>query len=123
MTDLENYIHASFNVDSNFTSRLAQLFEQESLLKSEYYCKVDRPCSKLSFLKSGYIRVFKYLEGKDVTQWVVSEGEMITDLSGLIFHTPARWNMQALTDCELYTISQKKYDSIKDVIPNWDTVE
>jgi len=41
----------------------------------------------------------------------------------LIFKTTARWNIQALTDCKLYTIKQEAYERIRDHVANWDELE
>ena len=45
------------------------------------------------------------------------------DLSSFIFQLPARWNIQALTDCELYIIDKKDYQKIGQVVPSWTELE
>jgi CRP-like cAMP-binding protein len=47
----------------------------------------------------------------------------VVDLSSFIFHLPARWNIQALTDCELYIIDSNEYLKIGQVIPRWSELE
>ena len=47
----------------------------------------------------------------------------ITDLSSFIFDTPSRWNIQALSDCEMYTISKSDYQCIGDYVKNWAELE
>ncbi|MGS0527187.1 Crp/Fnr family transcriptional regulator [Zobellia nedashkovskayae] len=39
------------------------------------------------------------------------------------FKQRARWNIQALTDCELYTINKENYALLNSVVPNWAEME
>jgi hypothetical protein len=40
-----------------------------------------------------------------------------------MFQTPARFNIQVLTDCELFTISADDYNNLGHVIPAWPRLE
>lgn len=123
MTELEEYINGYFGIEKNHLNNLSELFTLTTLVKDEYFSKLGKNCLMLSFVKNGYLRVFNYSNGKDITQWISSKGEFVTDLSNLIFDTPARWNIQALTHCELYTISKENYKKIGEVVPEWDKLE
>ncbi|MDW3646589.1 MAG: Crp/Fnr family transcriptional regulator [Bacteroidia bacterium] len=123
MTELEAYIHSYFGIQDTHMTALAELFRETALKKGEYFTRIDTQCQKLSFIRSGHLRVFAYKEDKDITQWISSQGEFVTDLASMVFKTPSRWNIQALTDCELYSISKEKYDEIGKIIPQWDQLE
>ncbi|WP_317046563.1 Crp/Fnr family transcriptional regulator [Adhaeribacter arboris] len=60
---------------------------------------------------------------KEVTQWISTKGYFVTDLAGIIFHQPTRWNIQALTNCELYTIQKTDYNNLGQLIPEWHHLE
>lgn len=98
-------------------------FYLETLKKGASFLNTGQPCNKLSFIKSGLFRVYKQTEDKEVTQWISTPGYFVTDLSGLLFATPARWNIEALTDAELFTISGDDYKSIGNVVANWHELE
>ena len=123
MTELETYIKSYFGVSENSLKNMALLFEETSLKRNDFFCQKNKPCSQLSFIKSGCLRVFNQTENKEVTQWVSMQGEFVTDLSSLIFNNPARWNIQAVTDCEFYTISKTNYADIAEHVPEWPTLE
>lgn len=67
---------------SNFKAQLFQLFElsedqadfivskftRESFNKQELFLETEKQCDRLSFIESGYFRVFKWTEQKEVTQ-------------------------------------------------------
>ena len=47
----------------------------------------------------------------------------MVDLASFMFHLPARWNIQALTDCEIYKIDSMDYQRIGQVVPGWTELE
>jgi CRP-like cAMP-binding protein len=123
MTELENYIKSYFGVNTEDLKKIVSLFSETQLSKGEYFVKKDRLCEKLSFVQTGLIRIYAAAGDKDITQWISTKGFFITDLSSLIFETPARWNIQALSDCKLYTIEKENYATIHTLIPNWTSLE
>ncbi len=123
MSELENHIKSYFQVDEQFITTLAALFHEETIDKNDFHTRTGASNSRLSFLKSGFLRVYRQEDEKEVTQWICSPGEFATDLSTIMFDQPARWNIQAMTDCECYSLSHENYRKIGDQIPNWATLE
>lgn len=123
MNELEQYIQAYFGVNQGDLTQIAELFTPTHLNKGDYYLKTNQTCNKLSFIKSGLLRIYVNTEQKEVTQWISSKDYFVTDLASLIFSQPARWNIQALTDTELYTISKDDYNKIGTLIPQWNHLE
>lgn len=123
MTELEHYVHSYFSVTGEDISEIASLFKPAVLRKGDYYLKSGTSCDKLSFIHSGFVRLYASTEDKDVTQWIGSKGSFLSDLASLTFKTPSRWNIQALTDTELHTIHREDYNSIAERIPKWPEIE
>lgn len=123
MTELEHYLQTYFDFDGSDLSTVAAFFKPENLKKGHYYLKTGKPCDKLSFIRSGMLRVFVELEDREVTQWICTQGYFVTELSSLVFGKPSRWNIQALTDTTLFTIDKRDYDRIGDHLPKWPETE
>jgi len=123
MTELQTYLQGYFHISPNDLAEIAALYEPTRLAKGEFYVKKGHYCDKMSFIKSGLIRIFADNGKKEVTQWISTKGYFVTDISSLVYGTPARWSMQALEDCELYTISKENYDRIAKLIPEWHQLE
>ncbi len=125
MNEIEKYVESYFGIGEKNLSAIGDLFEERSIKKHDFLLKASQYAKSLSFIRSGYLRVFAMnAEGtKEITQWISVEGLFITDLSSFIFETPARWNIQALSDCELYTISLENYQKIGSVVKSWDKLE
>lgn len=125
MKEIENYIHSYFGIGGKDLSPVSKLFTNEGLNKNEFFLKEGQYSKKLSFVKSGYLRVSAFSKGgdKEITQWITGPGEFATDLSSFIFDTPVRWNICALSDCELYTIHDDNYKKINLYVKNWPELE
>lgn len=123
MTELELYINSYFGVALEDISKISSFFHLTTLGKGDYFLKSGHICNNLSFHKSGIIRVYTTTDEKEVTQWISTKGYFVTDLSGIVFNKPSKYNIRALTDCELYTIDRKDYKNIGHVIPQWHELE
>ena len=84
---------------------------------------MGRLSDRLGFVQTGIIREFVHIGEKEVTKWISTKGYFVVDLASFVFQQTARWNIQALTDCELYVISRKDYQKIGEVIPRWTELE
>lgn len=124
MTELEHYIKSYFDVVSTSDQKtIVSFFEQKKIKRGESILQADRLCKYLGFVQSGLFRMFAYANGKEVTQWISSRGYFVTDLSSFICSAPAKWNIQAITDGELYTISKENYSKLSEVLPKWKDLE
>jgi CRP-like cAMP-binding protein len=123
MTELEQYLHAYFAFDQEDLIKVSALFGRKTLKKGDYFLKAGKQCNQLCFIQSGLLRVYADLEDKEVTQWISSKGYFVADLASLLFQNPARWNMQALTDMELFVIERADYNRIGDTILKWPETE
>ena len=123
MTELEKYIQSYFGISQEDLAQVGALFKRQTLKKGDYFLKTGRVCDKLSFIQSGLLRIYVQTPDKEVTQWISTKGYFVTDLASLIFNTPARWTIQALTNIEMYTIDRQGYNSIGNLVPKWHELE
>ncbi|WP_316840235.1 Crp/Fnr family transcriptional regulator [Pedobacter gandavensis] len=123
MTELENYLHHYFSIGLHDGKKLAGLFQEEKLAKGDFFLKSQQQSNRLSFIQHGLLRLFVTLPDKEVTQWIANSGTFVTDLSGFLFRNPSRWNIQALSEVTLYTISHEQYLNIGQLIPKWNEFE
>ncbi|MCU0430156.1 MAG: Crp/Fnr family transcriptional regulator [Cytophagaceae bacterium] len=123
MTELEQYIQSYFGVSEEILQNISQRFVSQQLSKGAYFLEQGRSCERLSFVKSGMLRMFIHNEHKEITQWISTPGYFVTDLSSFLFGTPSRWNIQTLSDCEIYTITKSAYQQLGKELPQWHMLE
>lgn len=121
--EFEAGIREYLGFENKDIQRISGLFEIETLNKGEFFLKSEQYCNRLSYIVSGYIRIYQGHENKEVTQWIAYPNSFITELSGLVFNQRSRFNMQALTDCQIYSLPKSIYDRMGDFIPNWYQLE
>lgn len=124
MPSLQHYIQEYFGVIKQEDLRtVSDMFNEEKLRKGDFFLKQDQSANKMSFIKSGLIRIFTHDDGKEITQWISSPGYFVTEISSFMFGGSSRWNMQALTEVELFTITKTDYQNIVKVVPQWHELE
>lgn len=124
MSELEENIARYFGVmQQSDLKAISALFQLTELKKGDYFLRTGKPCTKLSFVQSGMLRIYSLADDKEVTQWISTPGNFVTDLSSLLFEIPARWTIQALTDSTLYTISGEDYKKIGTLVSQWHELE
>lgn len=123
MTELQKYITSYFGITNQNMDKITSLFMESELTKGEFFTKSGQYCEKLSFVRSGFIRVFANANDKEITQWISTQGYFITDLYSFTFKQRAKWNIQALTDCKLYTIDKENYALLNNLVSNWAEME
>ena len=121
--ELEQYISSYFPVNKEEMKTIVACFKLETLEKTDFFLKADHYAERLSFIRSGILRIYATSGDKDVTQWISTQGYFVTDLASLVFDIPARWNIQAITPTELFTISKKDYRNLGKLIPQWNQLE
>lgn len=123
MTELEKYIQTYFGVSNQDLGVISTFFQPKKLHKGEFFLKTGRRSDRLGFVQSGILREFVILDDKEITKWISTNGYFAVDLASFVFHQPARWNIQALTDCEIYIIESVDYDKIGQFVPRWAELE
>lgn len=123
MTELEQYINSYFGVSQEDAKKIATSFKPHTIKKGDFFLKMGHVSEHMSFVQSGLLRVFVELPHKEVTQWISSRGYFISELSSFMFGSPSKFNIQALTDCETYTIHKEDYNRMAERVPTWPLFE
>lgn len=104
------------------TSALADIeghFKKRSYAPAEYLLRAGSSCHYLYFISKGYLRLFTYAEGREVTLWIGGEGQFITALSSFVFQSSNPWNIQAETDAEVEAIHREDHFALGKKYPQW----
>lgn len=123
MDQINIYLKTYFNIQEEDLPLVAKLFDIVSFKRGVPILKSEQYCRNMFFIKSGILRIFALNDGKEITQWIATENNFMTDLNSFLLHQPARWNIEAITDVTLYSISKRNYDEIVNIVPNWGEIE
>lgn len=124
MNQFQKYLKSYFDVEKENLEKISSYFDLIQFKKNDYYLKENQYSTQLGFVQSGILREFTVDEsGKEITKWISTKGYFVVDLVSFYFQKPARWNIQALADCEIFVINQENFHKISEDIPNWETLE
>ena len=121
--ELAQYIRQYFGAADQELEIISSFFHEENLAENEFFLRKGRRSDRMAFLRSGIIREWVEVDGKEITKWISTQGYFIVDLSAFLFDHPSRWNLQALEDCELYVIEAEKYNKLGSLVPRWTELE
>lgn len=94
-------------------------FKKQYYAPGDYLLRSGNPCHYLYFIKKGYLRLFTYTDGREVTLWIGGEGQFITALSSFVFQSSNPWNIQAETDTEVEAIHREDHFALGKKYPQW----
>lgn len=123
MSALEEYIKGYFGVHAKDVASIAAMFKMRKLKKGDHYLKAGRRSDELGFVQDGLLREYLVIDGKEVTKWVSGTGYFSVDLSSFVFNEPARWNIEALTDVEMWVLPKSDYERLDQLVPAWAELE
>jgi CRP-like cAMP-binding protein len=105
-----------FHLTKEECERVAEYFQLESFPKNEYFVSQGKVCRKLTFIAEGVMRYCMFRDdGSDVTCFFMCEKDFVGDPESFFSQKPSDKNVQALTDCQLITIS---YGSMQKLLQN-----
>ena len=85
---------------------IKDFFTPEQFLKNEYFIKEGKICRKMAFVAKGVMRYCMYhADGTEATCFFMCDNDFVGDPDSYFEQKPSAMNVQALTNCELFTIS------------------
>ena len=91
-------------IDDNVLKDVLSYFKPLHLAKGDYLVKAGQVCTQVAFVNEGLLRTWHEVNDTEITHWISDEGFFDTSLSSFSYKTPSRWNLQAITDCELLVL-------------------
>jgi CRP/FNR family transcriptional regulator, anaerobic regulatory protein len=80
-------------------------FSIKTYSKNKYIIKKQQIASEFIIVKKGCIRIFYLDADKEVNAWFAFENSLATEMKSFITQTPSNYALQAIEDCEVYSIS------------------
>lgn len=86
----------------------------------EYFLKEGKICEQMAFIKKGELRMFYITEeGKEINVEFFFENDFVASYQSFLRQTKSKYYIQAISDCELVTISNKTLQNAYANSPYW----
>jgi len=114
--DFIKFQQEQFHLTKEECESASEYFQLESFAKNDYFVTQGKVCRKLAFIAEGIMRYCMFRDdGSDVTCFFMCEHDFVGDPDSFFQQKPSDKNVQALTDCQLITIS---YDNMQKLLQN-----
>ncbi len=89
------------------------VLKEITLKKNDFLLNEGEYCKNIYYLKSGIFRNYYIKEGNEIITSFAFPSDISTILRSILLNEPSREYIQAVTDCDLYSIAIESYQKIK----------
>ena len=119
-TSLEKVLNKSATFDQSEIDCITPFFQTEYIKAGNFFTKEGMSVSKIAFVVSGLLKRYNQNEnGKDVVMQLITENHFFSDMDAYFRHQPSAFNLQAITNCYLLTISFSDIDMLRESNPKF----
>jgi CRP/FNR family transcriptional regulator, anaerobic regulatory protein len=80
-------------------------FTIKTFQKGKFLIKNLQTCVDLAIVKKGCFRIYYSENNKEINAWFAFELMPVTEMQSFISQKPTKYNIQALENCEIYSIN------------------
>src|SRR6185436_6629908 len=115
---MKNHIRQIEPIHDDEFERLADFFKFIKIKKKEYFTRQNEVCKQFAFVASGCLRAFNIdSKGEEYTMYFAFRDWWIGDKTSFYSNTPARFDTQALEECELLVCNKMNWEKALVEIP------
>lgn len=122
MNDLLENLNLIYPISTSLHEHLLNRLKLVILPKKTFLLKEGRICKNIWFINKGLARCFYVKEEKEVSSWFMKEGDVIISVESFFKQQPSYENIQALEDCELFSISYEELHAIYHEFPEFNFI-
>ncbi|CAI2768665.1 Crp/Fnr family transcriptional regulator [Flavobacterium collinsii] len=116
---LLEFIAEKVEIDTSDLSLVEKLFEPVTYSKNNLLEEENKIAKYLYFINSGFIRLFYYQDGIQITSHINCPSGFITSFNSFITKTISHQNLECITTCDLLRISKNDLDLLFQHSPKW----
>ena len=123
MKSLTSFLQKELGLPANLLSKVVEFYREEQLAKDEFLIQKGQFHCNMCLIEEGYFRFFSYSDKKVITHWIFGKDQLVTDVASFFLQQPAKWNIQALTNTTVFTLTYESYQHLRAQVPEWDQYE
>jgi CRP-like cAMP-binding protein len=118
--NLIRFVQDILPVSPGKAEQLVEKYKEREFRKNDFVLKEGGICKVSHFIEAGMMRAYTHdLDGNDVTTAFYPSKGFATELFSFFNQVPSRENIQALTDCETWSISYEDMQVSFHAIPEF----
>jgi CRP-like cAMP-binding protein len=99
---------------------LSAIIKQKEVAKGQILVKAHTVCNSIFYIRKGLTRTCYYKDGKDVTDWISTEGQFACSIVSFISRQPDRREIETLEDSLLF---EMRFDDLERLYKQYHELE
>ncbi len=117
---LIQFLQSTGLINQQKAAEIAEHFTRKELSKGNLILEEGKVSQEYLFLEQGFMRAFAYnTEGDEVTTSFYSSNQVVFEVSSFFNRTPSKENIQALTDCQGWSITFEQLNHLFHALPEF----
>ncbi len=118
---LNNYLRQNSSLSIDDTRTICSYFQFKELLKEDILFKKGSRFTKIVFVAQGILRSYIHDEnGEEIIKHFITENDFFTEIESFDKEIPCAFNVAAVTNCKLLTLSKTDSELLCAKIPKWE---
>ncbi len=92
---------------------LMECISVKKVPKGDHILKFGETCRHIYFVNKGYVRIYYFKDGKDITEWFADEKQFFFSIKSYFEQSPSKLIIEALEDCEIILLSKEGQDRLR----------
>ncbi len=122
MEKIASYLKQWISLSEDDQVLLSKTFTLTQLPAKSTFIKIGKKETYLYFLTAGIVKGWKNKGGKIVIEHLVEAGNFIASMESLFNEVPSLDTFETVTDCELYKVSKKSLELLKESDNKWNSL-
>ncbi|MFH6769344.1 Crp/Fnr family transcriptional regulator [Gaetbulibacter aquiaggeris] len=114
-TEYLNILSKYSPLSENTKSQLEPYISIKNLSKEELLLKHGDVCRHIYYVNKGFIRIFYFKDGKEVTEWLTNDKHFFFSITSYFESSPSHLIIEAIEDSEIIQLSKVGLDKLRKV--------
>lgn len=119
MKDLLEKLKQIAPISRSLEDLIIKNLKRVELKKKDYLLEEGQIAKSIFFLERGTCRAFYFSEDKEITNWFMSDGDIVISVFSFFTQSPSMEYIQLLEDATLYSMSYHQLQSIYHQFPEF----
>ncbi|MBS4065759.1 MAG: Crp/Fnr family transcriptional regulator [Chitinophagaceae bacterium] len=97
--------------------KVSAQFSLKKLQKGDLFVQEGKTSKYLGFIEKGFLQYFILLDGEEKTTYSVGESSFVASLVSFLKQVPARENIRAVVNTDVWVIEKKVFTKLQNEIP------
>lgn len=119
MPNLPTFLQSKIDLPAPDLAAIIANFQPKTYKKNRRLLRQGQIAQEYLYIEKGLLRIYYAHNDLEITGWIAAEGDFFCELNSLSTQTPTRFNIQAIEDTQVWTITAQRMEQLYQTYPAW----